>query len=295
MGIRLFVGSHAYSIQGERDDLAGDRMLSSCHRPQAAVAPGCGLLDSGAFSDPPEKRLAPAQALERQLAFERAASGRWGLNWQAHALVSYDRLIDEVWIAGERHKRRWSIREAELAVRETIEAAHYLASQRKQLAPRKLILACQGVDAFQYEECMIEVLKVAQPDDCIGLGGWCLLGRWKTWLPTFWATLYRVLPRIAGAGVKRVHIFGVLYLPALGGLLWLADKYGLNVSTDSSAPILSCTRGNLQKAGARASYWRDNVEHWRQTLLALRASIYYRKPPEMWVGRQENLFAICEK
>jgi hypothetical protein len=53
---------------------------------------------------------------------------------------SSDRLIDETWIDGKRQKRRWSLA-AESAVREAVEAAHYLASQRSRLLPRRLVLA----------------------------------------------------------------------------------------------------------------------------------------------------------
>jgi hypothetical protein len=206
--------------------------------------------------------------------------------------VSYDLLIDETWVAGERHKRRWGIREAERAVEETVRAASYLAGKRDELAPRTLVLSCQGVDALQYEECAREVLAVARPGDWLGLGGWCILGRHKTLMPVFWQTLWRVLPAVAGAGLSHVHIFGVMYLPALGGLLWLADRFGLSVSTDSTAPILACTWRNQKKAGARCAYWRDNVGWWVRTLGELRSSPYYSKPPCLEPARQGEI-ALC--
>lgn len=292
MGVDLYVGSHAWSIQGERDDLEGKRMFSAANRVQAQIDPArvTGLLDSGAFSDPPDRRLTLEAGLDRQLRFEQQASERWGAPWQAYGLVSYDRLIDETWTNDTRHKRRWSIGETEEAVRQTIEAADYLSRRREQLQPRKLILACQGVDAEQYLDCVSQICDIALPGDWIGLGGWCLLGRWKRWMPTFWATLYLILPRIASAGLQHVHIFGCLYLPALGGLLWLADQHGLSVSTDSSAPILSCTRGDAKKAGCRASDWRSNVEWWKNTLAGLRSSIYYRQPPRVMAARQGELW-----
>lgn len=176
------------------------------------------MLDSGAYSDPPEKRLSESRALERQLAWEHKASQLWQTLWQAKAIVSYDFLIDEVWVAGKRHKRRWTVKDADQAVGETIQSAQYLVNQRNRLQNRSLVLACQGVDAIQYDDCVSEILKVAREEDVIGLGGWCILGRFKSWLPTFWATLHKILPRIANANLKRVHIFGVLYQPALGGL-----------------------------------------------------------------------------
>lgn len=295
MGVDLYIGGHAGTVQGEREDLAGRRMFTAAHPPQAARFRAAweidGLLDSGAFTDPPHKRLTPEAALDRQLAWEGRAARIWqSAPWRAAGLVSYDRLIDEKWTSGERHKRRWSVREGDSAVAETIAAARYLASQRDRIAPRTLILSCQGVDCFQYQACVTEVLKVAQPHDWIGLGGWCILGLRQAWVPTFWQTMRAVLPQIAAAGVRHVHIFGVLYLKALGGLLWLADQSGLAVSTDSTAPILATTWKNWRKAGARHPYWRENVKWWQSTLANLRQSDYYRAPPALAPARQEELW-----
>lgn len=281
MGIRLFVGGHAHSIQGELVTLRGDRCFTAVHPPPATFnSPEgvIGLLDSGAFSDPPHKRLTPERALDRQLRWEQRASDVWSGPWISHAVVSYDLLIDEVWTNGIRAKRRWSVAEAERAVRETVDAAAYLASRREELVPRRLVLSCQGVDAEQYGECAAGILQHAGPDDWIGFGGWCILGRWQSWLSEFVRTCQRVLPAVRDAGVGHVHIFGVLWLPALGALLWLADHYGLTVSTDSTAPLLAVTRGNHRKAGARLPYWRDNVEWWINRLATLRESPYYRAP-----------------
>lgn len=291
--VRLFVGGHAATIGGERYDLAGDRCFTAAWKPERHgfdPATATGLLDSGAFTDPPARRLTPALALDRQLSWEVRASGLWGAPWRAYALVSYDLLIDEVWTGQTRVKRRWSVQAADTAVRETVEATRYLASQRERLAPRILVLSIQGVDAFQQRECLDAILPVTAVDDWIGLGGWCILGRWLSWLPEFWRTLQLCLPRIAHAGVRHVHIFGVLFLRALGGLVWLADRYGLTVSTDSTAPVLACTRGNARKAGVRAEGWRANVEWWRETLADLRKSTWYREPAVNSVARQLELF-----
>lgn len=290
-GVRLFVGGHASRVQGEAQTLNGDRMFTAAHRPQTCALDGahvCGLLDSGTFTDPPHKRLTPDLALGRQLRWETLASEKWHTSFRAHGLVSYDLLIDEMWVAGERHKRRWSVQEAERAVNETVAAAAYLAGRRDALLPRRLVLSCQGVDALQYAECAAGVLRYARTGDILGLGGWCILGRFTRWLPEFWATLHIVLPMAVYAGIQDVHIFGVLYLPALGGLLWLADQYGLNVSTDSTAPILNCTWKDKKKSGARCDYWRDNVRWWQDTLANLRQSEYYVAPPEIAPARQEG-------
>src|SRR6185436_14696669 len=111
MGIDLYVGGHCAKVQGERQDLGGKRMFTAAHRPERVThaEPVEGALDSGAFTDPPHKRLTPEAALERQLAWEGYASDKWGAPFQAAGLVSYDLLIDEKWIAGQRHKRRWLV------------------------------------------------------------------------------------------------------------------------------------------------------------------------------------------
>lgn len=299
--IQLYVGGHCASVHRQPFDLAGKRMFTAAHPPRYGtidLANLRGIVDSGAFTDiNRDSRLTYKQALDRQLEFELRASLAWkaieqlGCAWQGYAFVSYDRLIDEVKksdVRGGKVKQRWQWDVAESAMVETIEAARYLASQRQRLAPRRLILSAQGVDAVQYTACAEEVLAVTTPSDIFGLGGWCILGRETKLLSVFWATLYQVLPMVKQAGVKDVHIFGVLYLPALGGLLWLADKYGLSISTDSTAPVMSCTRKDKKKAGVRAAsgLWPDNVKWWQDTLANLRDTDYYREPPRIPPMRQ---------
>ena len=282
---RLFIGSHGATIQGERVDLCGDRCFSAPHdRMPVGLSTLRGvnaLLDSGAFSDDLDDRLTPEQALDRQFAWERRAAERWQEPWTAYAFASYDMLIDETWENGRRYKRRWSAAAAEHAVRATVEAAAYLVSQRERLAGRQLVLGCQGVTPEQYADCVIEILKLAGPQDWIGLGGWCILGRSKRLLPSFWKTLYLIMPRIRDAGILSVHLFGVLWEKALGGFLWIADRYGLAISTDSSRIIRDCSSADpatLRRAGARAPYWRDNVAHWQETVRTLRQSVWYTSP-----------------
>lgn len=291
--MRLYVGGNCGTVQGEKEDLGGYRCFSAARKPdrgRIVARDVIGLLDSGAFTDPPEKRLTPDTALNRQLAWERRASDLWGARWQAQAIVSYDLLIDETWVGGVRHKRRWDVRQADDAVRVTVEAAEYLVSQRERLEPRTLVLSCQGVDPIQYAECAADVLRLAQPHDWIGLGGWCILGRQRSLLPSFWATLRLVLPMIRGAGVGHVHIFGVMWEKALGGLVYLADQHGIAVSADSTSPITSCTRPDPRRAGVRAHYWRDNVRWWQDRLAGLRRTEWYREPPDLAPARQLDLF-----
>ncbi len=290
-GVRIFVGGHAHSIQGRLVRLGGDRCFSPVHAPPKYIdTDGLRiLLDSGAYSEPLEKQPSFEGALERQLTWEHRASEAWGTRIMAEALVSRDCLIDEKWTGQSRKKQRWSVAEADHAVRVTVDAAGYLASRRRELAPRQLVLACQGVDASQQKECAAGVLEHAKPDDVFGLGGWCILGRQTRWMPTFWESMRRVLPRVASCGLTHVHIFGVLYQPALGGLLWLADQLGLAVSTDSSSPLLRgryTTPVARKKAGALAETWEENVALFKGRTASLRQSVYYREPPDPAVMRQ---------
>ncbi len=295
--VRLFIGGDCATLNGQPVVLDGDRCFAANNRPQYRTAHPervVALLDSGAFGDAPEARLTAEAALARQLAWERKAGARWGMpDWRAHAIVSYDRLIDETWVAGVKHKRRWTVGQADAAVAETVAAAAYLSSQRARLYPRTLVLSAQGVDCQQYEDCAAEVLRYARPGDWFGLGGWCILGRWRSWMPVYHATLRRVLPRVAAAGVRHVHIFGVLYRPALGALVWLADQYGLTVSTDSGAPLISAAPRDARKrkkAGAIGTTWQESVEHWRTALATLRDTPYYREPGAGVTARQLALF-----
>jgi hypothetical protein len=296
MGVELFVGGQPGTIQGERIDLGGRCMFTAVHHPVygefSSVTDIEGIVDSGAFSDPPTDRLTHEQALGRQLQWESRASEMWQGDWVAYGLVSYDLLIDETWLPnGKKIKRRWSVKQAETAVTETVAAAAYLSSQRERLQPRKLILSAQGVDAIQYHECTQGVLQYARPEDWFGFGGWCILGRQQTLLPEFWKTLHLVMPEVKKAGIANIHLFGVLWEPALAGMLYLSDEYGLTLSTDSTAPLLACTRKNHKKAGVRAKsgYWRDNVAWWKNRLANLRQSPHYKRPPNDPAFRQARL------
>lgn len=294
-GVRLFVGADAQNVQGRRFNQTGDRCFSAAYGPGSRFTPEevaqvCGLLDSGAFSDPPEKRLVPEAALARQLAWEQRAERFWGRPWQCWALVGYDLLIDEKWTGGQRRKQRWSVQEADQAVRITVDAARFLASRRDALAPRRLVLACQGVDAAQYLECCQGVLEHATPVDCIGLGGWCILGQHRSWIPTFWTAMRKVLPQIASKGIAHVHIFGVLYPPCLAGLLWLCDQHGLSLSTDSSGPVLNVVWKDQRRAGSVCDTWEANVAWWLDACREMRSNPHYREPPRCDVRRQATLF-----
>jgi len=304
----LYIGGDVDTVQRRRVDLTGTRCFTAANKvnsrfrkeevPRLRV-----LLDSGAFSDSPEERLSPAEALSRQLAWEQKASGFWGAPFHAEALVSYDRLIDETWVAPDssggirrrREKQRWSAKAAEDAVCETVAAAAYLASTRETLVPRRLVLSVQGVTAAQYEECTAGVLSSASPADWIGFGGWCILGRNRKWLPVFWDAMWRVVPMIAEANISRVHLFGCLWSRALAGLLWITDAHGLSLSVDSASPLLAVTWGDLKKSGARRPTWEENCAWWQSHVANLRCHPDYRRPPHPKTEEQLSLWSFPAK
>lgn len=223
------------------------------------------LLDSGAFSDGIEldqdgnivanKRLSFEAALQRQ--FNHAHKYKY--TGQVESIVSYDLLIDETWQDGERSKERWSVESAEYAVEQTVKAAHYLSSQRKRIDAFfghhvRLILSAQGVEAAQYKRCAQEIVKVMKPDDIFGLGGWCITGlRRHEMLPNAAMILPGVFEVLGDAGVKRVHVFGVIIPAMLGFLLYLCDQYGIFLSTDSAGPCTEPARNGNWGFGS----WTD--------------------------------------
>lgn len=290
--LKLYCGLSVYSMNGDRPDVGLD---ICCSPPWGVWLPPNArvLMDSGAFND--EIRLTVEGALERQLRYEelrrvQIASDfgeEQAQNWCFEAIVAYDWLIDEVWIAGKRHKRRWSLYDAEKALKETIENAAWLAEKRNELKPRHLVLPVQGVDAIQYTECTEEILKHAQSDDILGLGGWCIVGIRKTLLREFWITMHSVIPLAAQAGLNRIHIFGVTWHKALGGLLWLCDQHGLELSTDSSQPVRSAVFDHGLRGGEAIGKF---VEQRRQELADLRSTKYYKEPPDGKLTRQLSFF-----
>lgn len=72
----------------------------------------------------------------------------------------------------------------------------------------------------------------------LGLGGFCSLGRNEGLLPVFREIIHEVIPFAGHERVRQIHIWGCLYAPALGELLYLCDQYGIALSTDSVGPSL---------------------------------------------------------
>lgn len=192
------------------------------------------LQDSGAFSDGPGHRLDFESAHERQIAHAR----RYRYDDKIEAMASYDLLIDEKWHDGMRSKSRWGEAEAWEAVDETVAAAEYI-SRRKELP---IVYSAQGVSLQQYKQCVLDISKFFKDDDILGLGGWCIIGIRKSLIEPFKEIVSEVIP-IASGFTDRIHIWGVMYAPALGFLLSACDSYGIKLSTDSSGPSVRPTRG----------------------------------------------------
>lgn len=291
--IKLYLGGYIGTIQGEKANLSVPRMFSASHKPakwgySPDIIPGESIIDSGAFTDDLDDRTTPEESLNRQLKWESEASRLWGFDWKSYALCSYDLLIDDqIWIDGKKVKRRWTEEESVFAVSETIKSAKYIDSQRKYLMPRRLVMSGQGVTVVQYRKCVEGVLEYCTTNDIFGFGGWCVLGRRRKLLPTFFAIMEEIVPIIANFGIKDVHIFGVMYEPAIAGLLYITDKYNLRLSTDSSRPIkdsICKTDEQRKKSGTKMPYWRDNVNWWINHLGDMRNSEYYKSNVDKWVG-----------
>jgi len=257
--------------------------------PYACVSPVCGTLkkktnqvalpqgvrviqDSGAFNDAcllfrgqerhtclmRQQRLSLKDALKRQ----DTHAERFGYGPQLEARASYDVLIDETWSeeAGElmRTKRRWSEADAAWAVEETVAAAAYLNAHRNG---RACVMSAQGVSVQQYLRCAERILPAMRDGDLFGLGGFCILGRMPSLLPAFYDIIGRLVPFLGREGVKRVHIWGVCYAPALGPLLYLCDAHGIQLSTDSMGPSTRPVKKDPKTGYAVWGYasWRSNT------------------------------------
>jgi len=100
-------------------------------------------------------------------------------------------------------------------------------------------------------------------------------------LPELHKNLRTVIPLIAEAGIKHVHLYGVLWEPAIAPFAWMCHCYGLSCSTDSKQPITACRSTctmQRQKAGGRHSYWRDNAAWWQDFMLNISHSKHYKFP-----------------
>lgn len=230
----------------------------STRRVNSVSVPSCTqvIQDSGAFSDGPTYRLTFEAALERQITH----AIKYGYATQITHRASYDLLIDEKWEDGIRSKRRWTEQEAISAVETTVNAAQYLVNHRNGTA---LILSAQGVSPTQYLDCARQIFPLLDNErDMLGLGGWCITGKLpRVMMPVFKQTMELVIPAAAHAGIRRVHLWGVLHAPALAQVLYLCDQHNILLSTDSSGPTTRPAFGSWGYADwTDLTYRRQPVE-----------------------------------
>jgi hypothetical protein len=237
--VTLWVGNTNYSKINRA--LEVPEMCAAPYRvPFTSPDVGCRLLlDSGAFPDVKKGRLTFQQALDRQLDYEVRS------NIVSERIVSYDMLIDEKLVNGVQVKERWDEGPAWHAVETTIEAARFLTSKREELQPRQLVLSCQGVTVKQYVECTKAILEFSNPEDIIGLGGWCILGRKRAMITQFVDTIREVLPLVKHAGISHVHLFGVGWLVGLYYYAKVLEELELKGGTDTTRFYNELSHGYL--------------------------------------------------
>jgi len=262
--IRLYCGSCENSWHGLPVDVGPFACISPVYgktvatkRPNAVrLSPRtlAVIQDSGAFCDGTGMRLSFEAALRRQIRHAEQCAYAQHLTHRA----SYDQLIDEKW--DDRGKccwHQWSEADAREACVTTIQAARYLNVHRENL---HCIFSAQGVTASQYLACVQGVLPYLQDGDMLGLGGFCALGRFpRQTMPVFREIIHEIMPFIGREGVKQIHIWGCLFAPALGELLWLSDHYGIKLSTDSVYPSLRPVLGRWGYAS-----WADKTYTYRR-------------------------------
>jgi hypothetical protein len=242
----------------------GPVCCSAAYWPRGRKRPPETLLDSGAYTDSKGRRLSFPRALERQLLWEERARRAWDEpSFQATAFVSYDRLIN--------HQ---DPSDSDLSVTETVEAARYLNSQRERLAPRALVMACQGHTPEQYESCTRQVLDHCRPGDWLGLGGWCIIGRYKRRFDELRQVFRKVIPLARERGLTRAHLFGVMWESALALFQYHSDQAGIEPSTDSSAPLFYARMRTSW--GCAQPNWPTAIATWRRRLSLLRQHYDYQ-------------------
>jgi hypothetical protein len=105
----------------------------------------------------------------------------------------------------------------------------------------------------------------------LGLGGFCITGRIpRQIMPVFREIIHTIIPFVGREGVRKIHLWGCLYAPALGELLYLCDQHQIHLSVDSVYPSLRPVLGQWGYAS-----WADKT---------------YRRPPAgPELGRQRAI------
>lgn len=219
-----------------------------------------------------KKKKLPPKPLEAAAAAAAQHQYWKSLGIRPAAVVHFDDVVgvDEEMVDGKLVKRRGTRESAALAVENTVQGAFvfsaYRAARRAEgewMPP--IAWACQGVDPEQYEGCLRRLLPLVEFGDWVAMGGFCIIGRLRRYVPVFLETCRRVFPLIASAGVRRVHVLGVALVSALRDAAVLAAEHGLELSTDCSGPERSgCAFGKRTCADGVSRPLRDLGEPCRK-------------------------------
>jgi hypothetical protein len=99
---------------------------------------------------------------------------------------------------------------------------------------------------------IVNVVRLMEAGDIFAFGGFCILGRHKRLLPKFIASLRLVLPMLQAQGVKRAHLLGICWAPALEVAERERAGYDITFTTDSSSLEMNSIMGRV---------WRDRQWH----------------------------------
>lgn len=191
--------------------------------------------DCGAFSDGLQTRKSFEEALKRQ---EEHAI-KFGYADQIIARATYDML------------HRPGLVDYLQATDASVAAARYLDGHRNGIP---LIITAQGHET-EYLGCAQRLMRYFKEGDYFAFGGFAIMGqRPAQMMPPFLRVMAQVIPFLGTEGIKQVHIWGVIYPPALGHLLHACDEQGISLSTDSIGPQLKPNRDKDWGYGD----WRDN-------------------------------------
>lgn len=196
------------------------------------------LMDSGAYQDTEKtKRLTFEKALARQLKYEQ------NIGVMIHRIVAYDFIGD---------------------LEETLKSNEFLVSKRKELEPRQLVLMIQGNSTYDYINCLIKTLNIADKNDCIGFGGVATAGKVNEVKFKLLDAFKLGLPLIFEAGIKDIHIFGVGSFTVLKEIKKIMDIYKL-LNKDIDQINISCDTSSFEVRSVMGSVINIETEKWEKT------------------------------
>jgi hypothetical protein len=249
---RVRYGIRGYVYKPEK--ITGTCMVNPIYRIRDILPNTHVLCDSGSFQDIDKHiRLHPKDALERQLQYKTYLEKECaGIHFEGLAI--YDNMVgvDEIMLCDQngiyrKQKVRGNEETSLSAIQSTLDAADYYYTQRSRI-DTKIIWIAQGIHPRQYiDACALPLLEYASSEDYFGLGGFCIIGRSKKrMLPIFYETVHELVPLVKKKGIQRIHVFGVSVPEAIEYLHTECKKYGIESSTDTSAPEVAARRyGNV--------------------------------------------------